>query len=194
MLIAMDLDEVLAETLTGVISFHNQKYGTGLSKDDFKSYNWWETWGGTRDQVVDKFFEFAQSIYFQEVKPLKDAVDAVSILGMKHELIVLSSRQTELEKQTLEWVEKHFPNKFRDVLVTNHHDWAKSGNTMTKVEVCQKLEVDVLIEDSLSYANECASENTIVFLLDYSWNMGKMKKNIIRVKSWGEILKHPILT
>jgi len=193
MLIAIDLDEVLAETMPGVISFHNQKYGTTLSIDNFHSYKWHEVWGGTKKEAVEKFFLFTKSVHFKNLKPLKEAMTAINVLTKTNELIVLSSRQKEFEGESKRWIEKYFPNKFKAVYIINHADWAKGGKTMTKKEMCQKLGVEVLIEDNLDYANECASINTTVFLLNYPWNKGEIVKGVIRVNSWREIVSDPIL-
>ena len=192
MLIAIDLDEILAETLEGVILFHNKTYDTALSTKDFHSYRWWEVWGGTREEAVNKFLQFTKSDFFKKLLPFKDAVDAVSLLAQKHELIVLTSRQTELETETREWIKKYFPNKFKSVHVLNHADWATKGKTLTKKEVCKKLGVNVLIEDNLDYANECAAENVKAFLINYPWNKGECNKGVTRVNSWEEIVNNPI--
>jgi uncharacterized HAD superfamily protein len=194
MLIAVDLDEVLAETLSAFVAFHNQTYNTHFAPENFHSYKWWEVLGEKREHVVDKFLAFAQTHQFQEMPPLPEAVDAITFLAKKHELIVLTSRQSELEEKTKLWIEKHFPKKFKEIYITNHPDWAKGGKTMTKVAVCQRLHIEVLIEDSLDYAQECVSDRTTVFLLNHPWNQGKEQKGIVRVHSWKELLNHPFFT
>lgn len=188
MLIAIDLDEVLVDTLSGVIAFHNATYGTSLEKKHFFSYRWWEVWGGTREESIDKFLLFAKSDYFTNLQPLEDALASIEALAKDHTLIVITSRQNELEVSTKQWITKHFPQKFKEVYIINHADWSKGGKTTTKLELCQRLGVEVLIEDNLEYANECASSTAKVFLLDYPWNQGKTKKGVLRVTSWQEIL------
>merc|ERR1712242_224165 len=45
--VALDVDEVLAQYLKGFVTFHNVKHATNLKVSDFQSYKFWETTGGT---------------------------------------------------------------------------------------------------------------------------------------------------
>ncbi len=192
MIIGVDLDEVLSDTLSPLIQFHNEKYGTSLEKKHFHSYKWWKVWGGTRDESVGKFFQFYKSTHFKNVKPLQDAISVINQLSRNHQLVVITSRQREFIKDTKRWIQKHFPSRFKDIFIINHADWAISGTSLTKAEICQREGVDVLIEDSLEYARECISDRTKVLLFDYPWNKGKLPKGVYRVHSWQDILTHSI--
>ena len=86
-------------------------------------------------------------------------------------------------------IEKYFPNKFKDIFVTNHPMWAKTGTALTKADICKKHNVDILIEDNLDYAKETVSEKTKVLLLDYKWNRGELPKGIKRMFSWQDIVE-----
>jgi uncharacterized HAD superfamily protein len=189
MTIAFDLDEVLSDTLSALITFHNQTYGTSLTREQFNTYNWHDVWGGTKDEAVAKFFQFAKSEHFRNVQPVKHAVEAVQKLHQNHELIVITSRQIELLDDTQNWINRYFPQMFRQVFVTNHPNWAITGKTTTKTEVCRSEKVSVMIEDSLDYAKECVSEETDVILLNYPWNVGATPAGITRVNSWAEIVE-----
>lgn len=193
MIIGIDFDDVLADTIGQLILFHNETYGTELTRKQFHSPRWWEVWGGTRDQSVNKFFEFKKSPYFKDVKPLEYAIDAIDELSNNHTLVVITSRQVEFVKETNEWINEHFPNKFKDIFLTNHAHWALSGTSTTKLAICKQENVDILIEDNLDYAEECAEENIQVLLLDTPWNQGTLPDNVYRVHSWKEILQHKIL-
>lgn len=189
MIISIDLDEVLADTTPALIRYHNATYGTSLVFDDFTNYEWWRVWGGTKEESVRKFLDFVKTPFFNEVRPVKGAEDAVMRLKDKHTLHIVTSRQTELETVTRAWIESYFPGVFAGVHVANHAQWALSGKTRTKVEICQELEAELLIEDSILYAKECEVENIPVLLLDYPWNRGVLPSNTKRVQSWEEILK-----
>jgi uncharacterized HAD superfamily protein len=189
MLIAIDLDGVLADTLAAFISFHNEMYGTTFIKEHFHSDRYWEITGETKEVFTAKFDQFIETPYFQNIEPLQDAFDIVSSLARDHQLIVITARQTELAGKTNTWIKKHFSKKFQQVHVINHAAFAKKGKTMTKKEICQKLGVDILIEDSLENARECVSDKTKVLLLDTLWNQGKLPKGVVRVPSWKDIPK-----
>lgn len=193
MVIGIDFDDVLADTVGQLIEFHNDVYGTTLTRDQFHSPRWWEVWGGTRDQSVKKFFEFKDTSHFKNVQPVEYAIDAIDELSKNHTLVVITSRQIEFVEETNDWIKKHFPNKFKDIFLANHAHWALSGESTTKLEICKKEQVNILIEDNLEYAEECAEEGIQVLLLDTPWNQGKLPDNVYRVHSWKEIVTHEIL-
>ena len=58
--IACDMDEVLCDFLGALVAWHNATYGTTLSKSDFKSYQFHDTWGGTLAEGVEKVDAFFQ--------------------------------------------------------------------------------------------------------------------------------------
>lgn len=190
MIIAIDLDEVLADTTPALIRYHNDTYGTSFVFEDFNSYEWWNIWGGTREQSVRKFLDFVKTPYFHEVQPVKGSQEAIKKLKERHTLHIVTSRQIELQAETFAWVNRHFPDVFAGLHIANHAQWAISGKTRTKVEICRELEASLLIEDSIMYAKECEEENIPVLLLDYPWNKDVLPSNTKRVKSWKEILQN----
>lgn len=191
MLVAIDLDDVLADTINAFIQFHNKKYGTTFVRNDFFSYYWEDIWGGTREDAIRKFFEFTKTPYFETLPPVPGSQDGVAFLKRKHDLIVVTSRQHELTTHTKKWIKKHFNNIFRDIYITNHPHFARSGKTKTKREVCDELGVQILIEDSIGYATECVTDDRKIFLLNTPWNQDDTSHpNIYRVNSWKELIKH----
>jgi len=188
MKIAIDIDEVLSDTLTALISFHNEKYGTSLKKSDFHSYKYWEVWGGTMEEAITKVYEFYESDYFKNINPVQNSQIAVKSLKKHHDLVVVSSRQHEIEEKTLEWLEKHFPKAFSDVHFTNAY--SLSGQSQKKSIVCHYLNAKTLIDDCLDYAIECSRSMEMVFLFDSPWNrLDLLPYKVRRVRSWNEIVE-----
>jgi uncharacterized HAD superfamily protein len=189
MKIGVDLDEVLADYLSAVIDFHNASFGSSLKKEDFVSYKFWEIWGGTVDEAIDKIYEFNKTDFFKKIKPVPGSQEVLDVLKQNHELFVITSRQQDFANETKAWLDEHFPGVFQGVHFTNKY--SKSGESRSKLSVCDELEIDVLIEDSLDYALECLNEKRKVFLLDYSWNQSTdLPEKISRVDSWPEILNN----
>lgn len=187
--IGVDLDEVISETLVAIIQFHNDTYGTRLELDDFKSYRFWETWGGTREEAVDKVHEFFRSPYARLAKPVVGAQNAVLELGKSNELHVITARPEELAGLTHYWIREHFNGAFAEIHFANHFSKI-GGRARTKAEICDALGVRMLIEDSADFAAECARDDRAVFLLDRPWNKTELPSSVYRVSSWDDLLKH----
>lgn len=187
MLIAIDIDDTLADFITSFIDFHNHTYGTSLTKDDIFTYDFWEVWGGTREETIKKIDDYSKTNYFKNVKPMDNAVKCVNELRQRHNLIVITSRPNSVVKETEEWINRYFPDAFSNIFYTANLI-RNDKIHKTKEEVCINENVDVIIEDNLNHSMDCANKGIKVLLLDAPWNQSEsLPKNITRVKSWDEI-------
>ena len=188
MKIGIDLDEVLADFLTALLKYHNATYGTNLKREQFLSYGFWKTWGGTRDEAIQKVYDFHKTPYFKNIQPVACAKKAISSLKQNNDLLIVTSRQNSVENETREWVDKHFPNAFADICFANHY--SQGGAEKTKSQICNETKIELLIEDSVGYALECFSSKRKVFLLDCPWNQSsELPQGIRRFSSWDKIVK-----
>jgi len=188
MKIGIDLDDVLADFLSAVIEYHNAAYGTSLEREQFKSYKYWETWGGTRNEAIQKVYDFYKTPYFKNMKPVAHSQEAADILKQNNELLIVTSRQYDIAEATREWINRNFPDVFSDVFFANHY--SQNGSSKTKKQICDSHGVDVLIEDYPDFALECINPERKILLFDCPWNRdSKLPQEIYRVHSWEEILK-----
>jgi len=187
MKIAVDLDQVLGNFLPALIKFHNTTYKTKLKPKDFTTYHLWEVWGGTKEQAIQKIYDFNETSYFRNIKPVKGAKQAMKVLKKDNELFLITSRSDDFKKRTEEWVERNFPNTFQGIYFTN--SYSQSGTERTKAGVCDNLNVDVLVDDNPTFAEQCVKSGRKIFLFDFIWNKNtKPRKGVERVYSWKEIL------
>lgn len=186
--IGVDLDEVLADFISALIDFHNYTYGTSFTKNDFHSYEFHEVWGGTREEAIQKVYDFHKTAYSENIQPVAGSIEGVESLKRNgYTLSIITSRQYDFIDLTKKWLRKYFPDKFSSMYFTNSH--SQNGVTIKKSEICSRLNVDKLIDDRADNANECAMSGTEVFLLDYPWNRNvNLSPKVTRVKSWQELL------
>ncbi|MCC7574247.1 hypothetical protein KO361_01530 [Candidatus Woesearchaeota archaeon] len=188
MRIGVDLDEVLCEFLSGLIDFHNSVYGSSLVFDDFFSYNFWEVWGGDVEEAKLKVFAFYESDFFKNLKPVKGAVEGVKALGEIHELFIITARQEFIADKTKVWLDLFFPGLFKGLIIVNH--LSNSGVSRSKGDVCDELNISVMIEDSFGYAVDCLRNDRLVILFNKPWNVNKgIVKGIVRVNSWEDCVR-----
>jgi len=186
MIIAIDLDDVLAASLIEFMDFHNKNYGTKLKKKDFTAYYLTEIMDISREEENKRVGLFDKSEHSNNIKPIDGSQKAISSLNKKHKLIIVTSRPEGLEKKTRECLLKYIPEIKEIYFIRKDY----TGHKKTKAEVCKEIKADVIIEDNLGYALECANAGIKVFLMDYPWTKTKEKnKRVIRVRSWGDILR-----
>jgi len=191
MRIGVDIDDVLADFMFPLVNYHNEKYGTTFVRDDFTSFNLWETWGGTPEEAIDKVFQFYDSPDFHQIGIVAGASEALEVLKKNHELSIITARPEILRAQTIDWIERHFPNTFSEIHIANK--FSKTGPQLTKREICERNSIHLLIDDSIENAFQCANAERKILLLVRPWNQSeKLPASIIRVFSWEEIVQHII--
>ncbi|KAA8498248.1 hypothetical protein FVE85_5833 [Porphyridium purpureum] len=188
--LAVDLDEVLCEFVEALCAFHNERYGpctasesenvggaaSGnaemLSVSSFHSYVFSEVWGGTNLEAQIKVHEFFGSPHFLNIRVVPGAMDGIGRLREKYRLVVVTSRQLVIEKETRAWLDQFFPAVFDQVVFGNH--WGLTGQKLSKPELCKAVGATTIIDDNLTYAKQCASSGIRVLLFDldgkYPWN------------------------
>lgn len=186
---AIDIDDSLFDFLGPYTHFNNLMYKTNLKREDFTSYVFNEFRGGTMEEAVESVREFCYSPFFEEMKPLPYAPEVIQELKKENELFIVTSRPIEMKEITFRQISKYFPNVFSDIIFSSNHYTKAENSGETKAEVCKKLNVSHLIDDSLIYAKECLEKGIGAILLDSPWNQNGSINGIIRVKNWKEILE-----
>jgi uncharacterized HAD superfamily protein len=180
MKIAIDIDEVLVPFTDPFLKFngiscegHEEEKNIIeiIEKDPKKGY--------------ERLQKFHRSKAGKSIPPLKDSQQAIATLNSKHELIAITSRADNLKEETEGWVKEHFPNQITKLYFSNKEK--------TKAQICEELQINVLIEDQLRYAFEASKKKIQVILFDadkkYWWNqIEELPKNIHRVHSWKAVI------
>ena len=189
MIIALDLDEVIAEFHNGFIKFHNYSYKTNVSIEDFPDYYLFTgSLNITREQAIDRVYEFYESEFFDQIKPFPGAIVAVNKLKENHKLYIITSRQNDLKPKTKKWLDKHLPNTFEDVIHTNSFS-PDGSKQLKKSEVCDQIKAEVFIDDRIEYIEECLKHGRKTILFEAVWNKNKATpKGALKVKGWEEAL------
>ncbi|EKU21290.1 5 deoxy cytosolic type c protein domain containing protein [Nannochloropsis gaditana CCMP526] len=169
LVVAVDLDEVLGLFVETLARFHNEVYGGSLTADDFHSYDFVHVWGGTREEANAKVLAFFKSSHFQFC----------------------------IQRETEEWVQKHYPGIFTGLHYGNHY--SATGPQRSKGDMCQAIKAQLLVDDSLRYAHQVAQDAGIPVLLfgDYAWNQAdpslppsSLPPSITRVTRWEDVRVH----
>lgn len=188
MRIGIDIDEVIADTLTGIIAFYNGTYGTSLQRSDFSTYDFEEIWGLPEDEMIGRWYEFFETDHFASVEPVAGALSALKVLKENgHELFIVTARPHIVSKKTEDWVDMHYPDLFSGIYFSNRH--GLEGVRRKKSELCAELNIAVLVEDDMHHANDCAASGIDVLLLDHPWNQGELPERIHRVFSWDDVIR-----
>lgn len=188
MKIAIDIDDVLGRTFQEVVDYYNRRFGGNANVRFMKDTNMRTLLGISKEDFQKFLDEFYGKRILEGMLPVEDCQRVVELLDQEHELNIITSRSLGIEDQTLNWLNKHFSDKFSEVHHSGNHYFVQ--DRPTKAELCKQLGINVLIEDDLRYAEESAFRGTKVLLMNAPWNQKEdLHENIIRVKDWNHVLE-----
>jgi 5'(3')-deoxyribonucleotidase len=194
--LALDLDEVLGGFIPALCKWHNRVYGSRFAPRDFFSYTFAEVWGGSLSEGQAKVFAFFQSPEFLALEPVAGAQEAVARLSRRFEVHVVTSRQLEIEGETLAWLSRHFEGLIAQHNVHLGNHWsrlspgpdAQCASKKSKAEMCAAISAVALVDDSPRYCREVSDALGIATLLfgDYAWNAddSPLHARTVRCSNW----------
>jgi 5'(3')-deoxyribonucleotidase len=197
--IACDIDEVVFPYLPAWIQYYNRTHGTDVNFEDFHSYNFSHVLvDHDEDYITEVVYKFHDAPEFLEAKPIDGAVEAIRQLQQIGDVHFVTSRQLAISEETAVWLYEYFGIEKDKIHIGNH--WCKDSDSVTakktKLEMCRLINAKVLIDDSVSYARECAQAGMQALLFDlngsYGWNKLDTKQghdNITRVESWHDAIE-----
>lgn len=197
LVIAIDCDDVLTDTLPQVVEDYNKMYGTRLGLDhmyrDVSEVA--EAFGVSSGQEAIQRLHviYRKKGYYEALKPIDGAIEAVKELAKKHELHVVTGRQSFLESATRYTLDTYFPNMFQSVEHTNYYkdDTEKDAIHRSKAEVCRQIGADILIDDHITHCVDVleAGVERVVLFGNYPWNtQDVLVAGMTRCANWKEVL------
>jgi uncharacterized HAD superfamily protein len=188
LLLAVDIDEVLAYHNKALAAWHNQQYGTDHTADDYFTEYWSKVWNVSSEEAEARAVAFHASGAHARLQLVKGALDALQRLHRFYDLAVITVRRQQVIEATRAWIDLYYPAIFTDIHFL--HFWDKNEN-MTKAQLCRNIGASYLIDDSIKHCTQAAELGINALLFgDYSWNQAtQLPKHIQRAANWGEVLK-----
>jgi len=137
----------------------------------YRLYGWSKE---ERDQVFDKY---GRDILWNSL-PYPEALEVLEYLYNKYEISFITARPLFFRDVTIEWLNSH--------KINYHH----ISFTENKLGECQKLNVDVLIDDAPHYAEEFVLSNKPVILYEQPYNLHINHKLVYRARDWNDVKKN----
>jgi len=188
MRIAIDIDQTILDMLIPLIGYYNDKHGTYHKPEDMKLFGLHHVWGCSEEESLKEIHNFYETEYFNQIKPISGAVEGVKELSEKHELFTITSRTIKYRDKTIGQLESYFPNKFTEVFFDNRELKDGTYQITRKIDICQKYQIDILIDDVVGNFTGPNSTKIKGILIDTIWNEGELPENIERVYGWKGIL------
>ena len=189
MKIAVDIDEVLADSLSSYLNYFNNSFGTSIRKEDFVvGKTFWEVLGVAEEKRDEIRAHYDKHPLSKDWILIPGSQKGIKKLAENNELVVISNRMPPRFDATKQWLERNFDGVFKETYFTEAD---RDGETKpAKAEICERVGALMLLEDSPEEALECVRRGIGVVLFDTYLNQGLgTNKRIARVKNWDEALR-----
>ncbi len=174
MRIAIDLDNTLLNTSHTCIALFNRLTGIDLAPEDEKHYRYYEFYGWSEEMYEVMYERHGHDIHW-DTAPYPNAVEIVKELYSNYELTIMTAR----------------PELFSDVTCKSlqHHNipFHEIRFTRDKYNLCQAMNIDILIDDAPHYAVEFSSKGKSFIIMDQPYNRFVDHNLVKRVTDWHEV-------
>jgi uncharacterized HAD superfamily protein len=187
MRIGLDVDEVLAEFLQGMLPWLRAEYDMRVSWYDMHTYAFYEAWHVTEDVARERIDRFLESQVFKSLDLVPGSRSGVARLAGEHSLVVVTSRPEYVGDVTRRWLKRSYGDVFEEVLLTNSHG---VGASTSKAALVEEHGVDVHVDDNPAYCNNIVERTCAdAVLLSKPWNTSRsVDDEVFRAVSWEDIL------
>ncbi len=192
---ALDLDDVLADSIPGWVAFANLQM-TGLFSEAKLGFGHWanvdyDDLYDLKKGVPYYYYRLLKEMYRQsfvkENLPLVDgAKELVSYLKEEeYKIVVMTKRSDRSASITYKWLWRNLSSPSGNATVDE-----VVYNKNKHVEILLRYpSLDFMVEDNRDITNIVGMWGYSVYLLDNQYNQGELNENVIRVKSLVDIIK-----
>lgn len=181
--IGVDMDDTIFPFVRGLIRWHNRTYGTSWKIGQFYTYKFGQIEGFPKN-AQERVIEYIESDSHWNIKPIKGARSALKRLNDWNDLVLITSRHEEYRDRTLEYIEQHIGDNIFQSFRFAYNHFTKNGKGGSKVEICEKEGIPIVIEDTVENARALNEAGRSVIMLDWPWNRGYSHPLTYRVSRW----------
>ena len=184
MRIAIDIDDVLADSLPEFLEAFNRRFGLQISVTEAG----WEIFrrhpGIPPEQRQAFFAELYQADFLGSRPLLPGAREGVERLhGEGHRLFIITGRLRQDRDITERWLTQRGLSSFFQEIV--YRDGVQAP--LHKRRAAERLRLDVLLEDEYEVALAAAELPVRILVFDRPWNQGPLPSRVFRIHSWPDV-------
>jgi 5'(3')-deoxyribonucleotidase len=138
---------------------------------------------------LDRVLGPYRSAVFTSIKPYDGAVEAIAKIKQKYDLYIITARHPVFKKATSRWIAKFFPNTFRGIDFVHYK--TPFGPKGLKSQICKRIGAQVILDDKMSNALDCAKHGIRVYLFGIHnlHRRAHLPDGITWVKDWSVVLE-----
>lgn len=192
-IIAIDIDDVIADSTDSLRLRANKKLGLNLDPEHYKVEGeyWgyyervWQSHGVSADISLKDFDQEMVEDQFH-VPLMPGASYAIGRLLEKYKIVLITARDFHWEKATREWLDSHFGKDVLELHIVGNRQSAKE----TKGEACIRLGANWLIDDNPAHCVSALKLGVKAILFgEYGWHYDA-PNDLKKCKTWQDVLEY----
>ena len=197
-IIAVDIDDVIAAQVEGLLGYSNKQWGHNLAEEDYDE-DFAAMWGVSVEEALQRVQMYLASGAHGRFRHYPDSIPVLKKLAQRFELVLVTSRRKkELQAETEDWLQRFFPDLFSQLVFAGIWDGpssedARSRNLYTKADRLREIGADYLIDDQPKHCLGAAEIGVSALLFgSYPWNRNQksLPKGVTRVVDWGAVERY----
>lgn len=192
-IIAIDLDDTLADSTEALRLLVNERLDANLTADDYRVegqyWGYYERVWGQHGLTAASHDDFSAEMVVDQmhVPLLPGASFAVARLLKRFRVIFVTARDASWEEATRRWITNHFSEESFELYFTENH---KTVNAKTKGQLCRELGANLLIDDNVQHCQSAIDQGLDAILFgDYGWHVDAPTE-ITRCRNWPAVLEY----
>ncbi len=198
-IIAIDIDDVVANTIDAVRLWANRETGAALDDEAYHTDDdYWNYYNaiwqrhGVGDQLNFDVFLEKMAVSQTHIAVQEDAREVIEALREKYDIVFISARPATQKDETRRWLDEHIGTDI-PLYIAAHP--ALQQTLQSKGEICHELGVSLLIDDNIDHCMSALEYDTDAILFgNYGWNE-HAPDDMKRCYTWrevGELLLHAV--
>lgn len=186
--LALDLDDVIKDTVPALCRWHNHRHGTAHTPDDMTEFYLDALWQCSREEAGDRLWEFFHSEHHHATAFVDGAAEGLRILATRYELHVVTARPSNVRRQTIAWIDQNCPDLFAAVHLTGSPHKA-AGAERQKSAVCREIGACAFIDDAIHNVEDVHAAGIRTLLFHSPANrLATPPTGVLRVHSWADVV------
>ncbi|NQV09063.1 hypothetical protein HQ529_04385 [Candidatus Woesearchaeota archaeon] len=167
--VAFDMDDVLVPFYEYMaLRFMNKYKGTNLVWEDLTDYKLSVVCDIAREEGSQIVLDFYKSNEFLSMPPIEGSIESVENIEADKKTII-TSRPELIKRFTDHFILGNYTDIDHPIIYSDH--WTDQASiNKNKGEICNELEIQLMFEDRIKHALDCARKEVLVIMPEYPWN------------------------
>ena len=197
--LAVDIDDVLCDTMPAFLDFTNKKFNLDIGPADYND-DWVKMWGLESAEAAEPYIEEWTKIEQLGIfAPVAGSQEAIAELSShpKVDIVLPTSRRTALEKVTHAWTRRHYGEAaFKGIHFAGFYAPNVNGHDGTKGALYTELGANAAVDDHTKHIRAAvgvASMNLPMLYGTNSWTLRDgVPEGAIHAPQWSDVTQQVI--